>query len=89
MQNSFSIKRYGVTEEIISTTFYTDLLGDALQEIESDELLFDISLHAPARPATASDATAILMRRARSATNFPSRKVSLNLTGDQNLYNDI
>ena len=51
--------------------------------------MFDISLPAPARPTTVSDTTAILMRRARSATNFPSRKVFSNLTGDQHLYNEI
>jgi len=90
VQNSFSSKRPRVTEEIIATTYYKDLLGDDLHEIDSDGLLFNISLPAPARPATVSDATAILMRRARSATNFPSRrKVFPNLTGGQHLYNKI
>ena len=89
VHNSFSIKRSRVTEEIIATNFYKDLLGDALHEIDSDELLFNILMLAPARLATVSDATAKLMQRARSATKFPSRKVSPNLTGDQNLYNEI
>jgi len=89
VHNSFSSKRSRVAEEIIATTFYKDLLGDALREIDSDELLFNISLPAPARPTTVVDATAILMRRSRSATNFPSRKVFPNLTGDQNMYNEI
>ncbi len=42
------------------------------------------------RLATVSNATVILMRRARSATNFASRRKEFpSLTGDQHLYNEI
>jgi hypothetical protein len=72
---------------MIATTLYKDLLIDSMLKIDSDEL--ELSLLAPARPANVSDATAILMRRARSATDFHGRKVFPYLIRDQNIYNDI
>ncbi len=51
--------------------------------------MFNISLPAPARPATVFDATAILMRRARSAADFHGCKVLPNLTRDQKIYTEI
>ena len=38
IHNTFANKRTKVSEEMVATTFYMDLLGDTLKEIESDEL---------------------------------------------------
>ena len=89
VQNEFGSKRSRTTEEMIATTFYMDLLGDTLPEIESDELLFNITTPSPARPAPAIYATALLMRQSLSTTLLPPKKQFPNITGDQNLYNAI
>jgi len=64
VQNAFGSKKWRTTEEMLATTFYKDLLGDTLSEIESDELSFDITTPAPARSVPVVDATALLMRHA-------------------------
>jgi hypothetical protein len=75
---------------MIVTTFYMDLLGDALPEIESDdELMFNISLPEPARPTPGIDATTLLMRQALSTSILPPRKRIAKMTGEHNLYNEI
>jgi hypothetical protein len=62
-----------------------DLLGDTLKEIESVELLFNVSTPSPTRSAhVVINATQILMRQATSTTLLPPR-----MTGEHDLYNAI
>ena len=90
IHNVFGNKRTRFGEEMIVTTFYMDLLGDALPEIESDdELMFNISLPEPARPTPGIDATTLLMRQALSTSILPPRKRIAKMTGEHNLYNEI
>ena len=87
IHNVFGNKRTRVGEEMIATTYYMDLLGDTLPEIESDELMFNISLSEPVRPAPVIEATSLLMRQALSTFLLPPRKRFAKMTGEHNLYN--
>jgi hypothetical protein len=88
--NAFGNKRARVGEEMIATTFYKNLLGNTLPlEIDSDELMFNITLPAPDRPPPILDATTLLMRQALSTSLLPPRKRFTIITGDQHLYNAI
>jgi len=89
VQNAFSCKRTRVSDEMVATTFYMDLLADALQEMESDELLFNISFPSPTRPVPIVNATQMLMRQATSTTLLPPRKAFTRMTGEHDLYNAI
>ena len=85
----FGNKRTRFGEEMIATTVYMDILGNALPEIESDELMFNISLPESARPTPGIDATSLLMRQALSTSLLPPRKRFAKITSDHNLYNEI
>ena len=90
IHNAFGNKRARVGEEMIATTFYKNLLGNTLPpEIDSDELMFNITLPAPDRPPPILDATTLLMRQALSTSLLPPRKRFTIITGDQHLYNAI
>jgi hypothetical protein len=89
VQNAFGSKRSRTTEEMIATTFFMDLLGGTLPEIELDELLFNITTPTPTRHAPAIDATALLMRQSLSTSLLPPKKQFPNMNGDQNSYNVV
>ncbi len=73
----------------MATTFYMDVLGDALKDMESDELLFNVSTPYPTRPLPIVNATNLLMRQATSSTLLPSRKTFTRMTGEHDMYNAI
>jgi hypothetical protein len=89
IHNVFGNKRTRVGEEMIATTFYMDLLGDTLPEIESDELMLNISLPEHVHPDPIIDATSLLIRQALSTSLLPSRKRFTHMIGEHNLYNEI
>jgi len=75
---------------MVATTFYMDLLGDTLKEIESDELLFNVTTPSPTRHAhVVMNATQILMRQTTSTTLLPPRKQFSRMTSEHDLYNAI
>ena len=57
---------------MVATTFYLDVMGDALKEMESDELLFIVSTPFPTRHVLIIvNAADMLMRQATSTTILP------------------
>ena len=75
---------------MIVTTFYMDLLGDTMKEIESEELLFNVSTPSHTRSEfVVINATQICMRQATSTTLLPPRKQFSRMTRQHDLYNAI
>jgi hypothetical protein len=74
---------------MVATTFFMDILEDALKKMESDELLFGVSIPSPTRPAPIVNATDMLMRQATSTTLLPPRKAFTRMIGEHDLYNAI
>ena len=68
---------------------FINLLGDALPEIESDELMVSISLPEHARQVIVIDVTSLLMRQSLSTSLLPPRKRFAKMTGEHNLHNEI
>jgi hypothetical protein len=61
VQNAFPSKRTRVSEVMVATTFYMDVLGDAWKDMESDKLLFNVSTPSPTCPLPIVNATIMLM----------------------------
>jgi hypothetical protein len=89
VQIDFANKRTRVSAEMVATTFYMDILEDALKEMESDVLLFVVSTPSPTRHVSIVNATDMLMRQVTSMNLLPPRKVFTRLTGEHGMYNAI
>ena len=62
------------------------MLGDALKEMESDELLFIVSTSSPTRLVPIVNATDMPMRQATSTILLPPRETFIRMTGEDDLY---
>ena len=74
---------------MVATTFYMDILGDALKEMDLDELLFVVSTPSPTHPVPIVNATDMLMRQVTFKTLLPPRKAFTRITSEHDMYNAI
>jgi hypothetical protein len=88
VQAPLANKRSRQQDIIVATTFLEDILGEALDVMQSDELSFAITTPLPNR-LTHVDATATLLRAASSNLHLPPRKNFSRMTGVDELYNAV
>ena len=88
--NALGSKRSKAVDEVICTTFLYDNLAETLDFIDSNDLVFHLTLPLPPeRPAQLVDARDRLMRASASTSMRPPRKNHQRMTGEHNLYNAI